>query len=69
MATNENTELEELIRNATGGPTAPPAAPFANASESEEDEAPGLDISTLVLVARRSLLWMLLLILLGTTAS
>ena len=69
MATNENTELEELIRNATGGPTAPPAAPFASAPESEEDEAPGLDISTLVLVARRSLLWMLLLILLGTTAS
>ena len=38
MATNENTELEELIRNATGGATAPPATPLANSSEGEEDE-------------------------------
>ena len=57
MATNENKELEELIRNATGAAAASPAAPFASISAEEEDEAPGLDIATLVLVARRSLLW------------
>ena len=69
MAVNENTELEELIRNATGaGVAAPPAAPFSGDLADENDDA-GLDIATLVLVARRSLLWMVLLILLGTTAS
>ncbi|HEX8348787.1 MAG TPA: polysaccharide biosynthesis tyrosine autokinase, partial [Hymenobacter sp.] len=69
MAINENKELEELIRNANGGVAAPPIAPFAGASAAEEDEAPGLDLGTLVLVARRSLLWLLLLTVLGVTAS
>ena len=68
MAINENTELEELIRNATAGATAPPATPVLG-DAGDDDDAPGLDISTLVLVARRSLLWMLLLVGLGVTAS
>jgi tyrosine-protein kinase Etk/Wzc len=69
MAMNENTELEELIRNATGNVAAPPATPFAEASADDDDESAGLDLSILVLVARRSLLWMILLIALGLTAS
>ena len=69
MAVNENTELEELIRNATIGAAAPPASPSLNSSDAEEEESDELDISTLILVARRSLLWMLLLITLGLTAS
>ena len=68
MAINENTELEELIRNATGA-SAPPDAPALRAVPEEEDEAPGLDVATLVLVARRTLLWLLLLVALGVTAS
>lgn len=69
MAINENIELEELIRNANGGVASPPTVSFPGAPADEEDEAPGLDLATLVLVARRSLLWMLLLIMLGVTAS
>ncbi|WP_310394353.1 polysaccharide biosynthesis tyrosine autokinase [Hymenobacter sp.] len=70
MAINENTELEELIRNATGGVAAPPALPAAGTQDGgEDDEATGLDVATLVLVARRSLLWMVLLVALGLTAS
>ena len=66
MAVNENAEIEELIRNASGGGTdAPPLNPAAEA----EEEAGGLDIATLVVVARRSLLWVLLLLALGLTAS
>ena len=68
MATNENTELEELIRNATGGAASPPETPAMSAGE-PDDEAASLDIATLALVARRSLLWLLLLITLGLTAS
>ena len=69
MAMNENTELEELIRNATGNVAAPPTIPFAGTSADEDDESSGLDLSILVMVARRSLLWMILLITLGLTAS
>ena len=66
MAVNENSELEELIRNATGGAVEPAATLGGNDAE---EEGASLDIATLVLVARRSLLWMLLLVVLGTTAS
>jgi len=58
MAANENAELEELIRNAGGGE-----------AEVEDDSGAGLDIDTLLLVARRSLLWILLLIVLGIAGS
>ncbi|MFC7666994.1 GumC family protein [Hymenobacter humi] len=68
MAINENAELEELIRNATGGAASPPETPLTSSTDGEEESA-SLDIATLVLVARRSLLWMLLLITLGLTAS
>ena len=68
MASNENTEIEELIRNATGGGPQPPVA-MAGPEGDNEDEGPSLDLATLVLVARRSLLWLLLLLSLGLTAS
>ena len=58
MAAKEETELEELIRNA-GGVEA----------EEKEDEGGGLDITTLIQVARKSLPWIALLIALGLTAS
>jgi len=64
MAVNENLELEELIRNANGGSNV--AAPEP---ESSEDAGGGIDFDTLLLVARRSLLWLLLLIGLGLTGS
>ena len=67
MALTENAELEELIRNANGG-GGEPLVPAGAATEPEE-EGGGLDISTLVLVARRSLLWVILLLALGFTAS
>jgi tyrosine-protein kinase Etk/Wzc len=64
MAVNENAELEELIRNATGG------AANAPVTEAEPtDEGGGIDFDTLLLVARRSLLWLVLLIGLGLTGS
>ena len=66
---NENSELEELIRNATGAGAVSSAAPVAPAVEGDDDQAGGLDLSTLVIVARRSLLWLLLLVALGATAS
>ncbi|HEX8656800.1 MAG TPA: GNVR domain-containing protein, partial [Hymenobacter sp.] len=69
MAINENTELEELIRNATSGAAAPPELPTVGGPEEEEDDTISLDIATLVLVARRSLLWMILLLMLSVTAS
>ncbi|MDQ2794008.1 MAG: Wzz/FepE/Etk N-terminal domain-containing protein, partial [Bacteroidota bacterium] len=70
MAINENQELEALIRNATAGAEMPAAVLPGNPSEADEDgEAGGFDLSTLVLVARRSLLWLLLLVALGVTAS
>jgi len=73
MAANENAELEELIRRAVAPAgaevsTAPAAAGFAQ-KEDDDDESASLDLATLVLVARRSLLWMMLLIGLGITAS
>ena len=68
MAINENTELEELIRNATGA-SAPPETPALRAAPEDDDDVPSLDIATLVLVARRTLLWLLLLLALGVTAS
>ncbi|WP_216690531.1 polysaccharide biosynthesis tyrosine autokinase [Hymenobacter siberiensis] len=68
MAVNENSELEELIRNANGGAVEPSVVSNAGGNEAD-DESSSLDLATLVLVARRSLLWMLLLIILGVTAS
>lgn len=68
MAVNENAELEALIRNAIDGGTEPPSAAVAGSAADEED-ADGLDLSTLGLVARRSLVWVLLLLALGGTAS
>ena len=59
MAVNENSELEELIRNASGGAVEPSVMPNAGGNEAD-DESASLDVATLVLVARRSLLWMLL---------
>ncbi|SES84701.1 GumC family protein [Hymenobacter actinosclerus] len=56
MAAKEDAELEELIRNAGGEPE-------------EEDDGGGLDLTTLLTVARRSLPWMVLLVVLGLTAS
>ncbi|SMB95988.1 capsular exopolysaccharide family [Hymenobacter roseosalivarius DSM 11622] len=58
MAAKEETELEELIRNANGIET-----------EDKEDEGDGLDITTLLQVARKSLPWIALLIALGLTSS
>ncbi|RZK29789.1 MAG: hypothetical protein EOO61_20175, partial [Hymenobacter sp.] len=67
MAVSENTELEELIRQATGNTDAmlPPGQPPAT----EEEEGEGLDLSTLILVARRSLPWVALLLIIGFTGS
>ncbi|MDQ2770009.1 MAG: hypothetical protein M3Y54_05855, partial [Bacteroidota bacterium] len=70
MANNENQELEALIRNATGGdPVAGTPAPSLASTADADEEAASFDIATLVLVARRSLLWVVLLLLLGSTAS
>ena len=59
MAAREDIELEELIRSAGAGVETEPA----------EDEGEALDLTTLLTVARKSLPWVLLLILLGLTAS
>ncbi|GAB3304566.1 GumC family protein [Hymenobacter tenuis] len=55
MAAKEEAELEELIRN--------------SGAEPDEDEGGGFDLTILFMVVRKSLPWMLLLILLGLTAS
>ena len=70
MALSENAELEELIRKATGEPAGqlPPIANSAVASD-QDDLGGGLDLSTLILVARRSLIWVFLLLALGFTGS
>jgi capsular exopolysaccharide synthesis family protein len=66
MAVNENAELEEMIRNATGGGnTNVPAA----AEPEEESVGGGIDLPLLLSVTRRSLPWMVLLVLLGLAAS
>jgi tyrosine-protein kinase Etk/Wzc len=69
MAVSENAELEELIRKASGDTvgqlTPTPGLPPSD----DQDDSGGLDLSTLVLVARRSLLWVVLLLTLGFTAS
>lgn len=64
MAVNENAELEALIRNAIDGGTEPPTATTIGGIADGEADG-GLDLSTLALVARRSLLWLLLLLALG----
>ncbi|WP_048826159.1 GumC family protein [Hymenobacter sp. DG25B] len=64
MASNENAELEDLIRNSLGN------QPAATAIEPDaEAEGGGLDLATLVMVVRKSLPWMLLFVLLGLLAS
>ena len=65
MAIKENAELEALIRNAIDGNAEPPTATLVGAAADEEDAGVTLDLSTLALVARRSLLWLLLLLALG----
>jgi uncharacterized protein involved in exopolysaccharide biosynthesis len=70
MAVSENAELEELIRKATGetaGQLPPTTGPTPTTEQ--DDLGGGLDLTTLVLVARRSLAWVLLLLALGFTAS
>jgi tyrosine-protein kinase Etk/Wzc len=72
MALSENAELEELIRRATSDSTGqlPPLIGTNLATADDQDDlGGGLDISTLILVARRSLVWVLLLLALGFTAS
>ncbi|UYZ62811.1 GumC family protein [Hymenobacter weizhouensis] len=56
MAAKEDAELEELIRS-------------AGAEPEEESEGGGLDLTTLVMVARKSVPWILLLIVVGVTAA
>ncbi|TGD81447.1 GumC family protein [Hymenobacter wooponensis] len=55
MALNEEADLEELVRGAGG--------------EADEDQGGGLDLTTLVMVARKSLPWVLLLVILGLLSS
>lgn len=70
MAVSENAELEELIRraNGEGAGQLPPTAGLPQPAEDEELGG-GFDTATLVMVARRSLLWVLLLVGLGVTGS
>ncbi|WP_133271601.1 GumC family protein [Hymenobacter radiodurans] len=58
MAAKEETELEEMIRNAGG-----------MEAEEKEDAGDGLDFTTLLQVARKSLPWIALLIALGLTGA
>jgi tyrosine-protein kinase Etk/Wzc len=67
MALSENAELEELIRRTTTGAEAAP--PVSGGTGNDDAEEGGLDLSTLVMVARKSLPWVGLLLLLGLTAS
>ncbi|RZJ94052.1 MAG: hypothetical protein EOO60_03875, partial [Hymenobacter sp.] len=68
MALSENAELEELIRRTTTGMEA--AAPTVSGLGSDDEAGEStLDLTTLVLVARKSLPWALLLLLLGITSS
>jgi tyrosine-protein kinase Etk/Wzc len=68
MALGENAELEELIRRTTTGTEA--TTPASNsAGEDDSDGASSFDLATLVLVARKSLPWAMLLLLLGLIGS
>jgi len=70
MAVSENAELEELIRKATGETASQlPPTPGAAITTDQDDAESSLDLNTLALVARRSLVWVLLLLALGFTAS
>ncbi|RYE90573.1 MAG: hypothetical protein EOO37_02650 [Cytophagaceae bacterium] len=69
MALSENAELEELIRRATGETANQPLPNSSSSSADEEEVGDSFDIGTLVLVARRSMVWVLLLLGLGFTAS
>jgi tyrosine-protein kinase Etk/Wzc len=70
MALSENAELEELIRKATGESTGQlPPSTGPTPVDDQDDSAGSLDLSTLVLVARRSLLWVILLLAVGFTGS
>ena len=70
MALSENAELEELIRKATGESAGQTQTAISSVVASEQDELDGgLDLGTLVLVARRSLIWVILLLTLGFTGS
>ncbi|MGI4824216.1 MAG: hypothetical protein ACRYFV_23660, partial [Janthinobacterium lividum] len=68
MASSENAELEELIRRTTTGTD--PSLPVSGGSgDDDSDGGSSFDLSTLVLVARKSLPWAVLLVMLGLTAS
>jgi tyrosine-protein kinase Etk/Wzc len=68
MASSENAELEELIRRTTtGADTSLPSN--GSAGEEASDDGGGFDLNTLVIVARKSLPWAVLLVMLGLTAS
>ena len=68
MALSENAELEELIRRSTTGTEA--ALPVSSGSGDDDSEGESsFDLATLVLVARKSLPWAVLLLLLGLTGS
>ena len=71
MAISENAELAELIRRATNPDNSPAAsaAPTPLGQGDDDDDSINLDLATLMLVARRSMLWLLLLIGLGIAAS
>ncbi|RZK29653.1 MAG: hypothetical protein EOO63_08585 [Hymenobacter sp.] len=69
MAVSENAELEELIRQATSGAEAVPPAGGGLPAQSEEEGGDSLDLNILAMVARRSLPWVVLLLLLGFTGS
>ncbi|MEJ7659399.1 MAG: hypothetical protein WKG07_07140 [Hymenobacter sp.] len=68
MALSENAELEELIRRATTDGRCRTARRRPSPGR-RRGRTTALDLGTLVLVARRSLVWVLLLLLLGITAS
>jgi tyrosine-protein kinase Etk/Wzc len=68
MALSENAELEELIRRTTTGTEA--AVPVSGGTGEDDSDGEGsFDLSTLVLVARKSLPWAVLLLMLGFTGS
>jgi hypothetical protein len=53
MAISENAELEELIRKATSEPASQSTTSLASSSDQDESEGGGLDLNTLVIVARQ----------------
>jgi len=70
MASSENIELEELIQRATSnieGQTSVGGVTISDQNIPESEE--GLDLSALILIARRSLPWVVLLLIISLTTS